>query len=246
MRSIAIFFLGCLFLIMPVTADAKAIWTYDEDYTGQEDWGSISPIFDACEKGTGQSPIQIGQTRLLDMPPLKPGLGTAEGKVHFIDHTVEVVLASTHRLKVADDMYALKTIRFHSPSEHMIRDIFYPLEIHLMFENGKRKRLFIAVFAELGAENPAIGPIFALATKKSPAASDLSFDLSALMPQADGYWAYDGSLTYPPCSENVAWRVMKKPITLSQPQLKIIGGIIGRNARLTQPVYLRTVSESAK
>ena len=36
------------------------------------------------------------------------------------------------------------------------------------------------------------------------------------------YYNYEGSLTYPPCTENVAWRVMQKTMKISQGQLNRI------------------------
>lgn len=40
------------------------------------------------------------------------------------------------------------------------------------------------------------------------------------------HWRYDGSLTYPPCTENVEWRVMFGPLLISQAQLDRINILI--------------------
>ncbi len=34
------------------------------------------------------------------------------------------------------------------------------------------------------------------------------------------YWVYEGSLTTPPCSENVTWILYRYPLTISQLQVK--------------------------
>ena len=51
-------------------------------------------------------------------------------------------------------------------------------------------------------------------------------------------------MTTPPCTEDVEWRVLKKPVALSYEQLRRITGFVGRNARLEQPVYSRTIRET--
>ena len=53
-----------------------------------------------------------------------------------------------------------------------------------------------------------------------------------LMPEDMSYYAYDGSLTTPPCGEGVKWHVVKEPITLSAQQLKAFQAVFPVNARL--------------
>uniref|UniRef100_A0A3B4WB83 Alpha-carbonic anhydrase domain-containing protein n=1 Tax=Seriola lalandi dorsalis TaxID=1841481 RepID=A0A3B4WB83_SERLL len=41
-----------------------------------------------------------------------------------------------------------------------------------------------------------------------------------LDPLLRDYWVYEGSLTTPPCSENVTWILYRYPLTISQLQVK--------------------------
>ncbi|XP_061694943.1 carbonic anhydrase-related protein isoform X2 [Syngnathoides biaculeatus] len=78
-----------------------------------------------------------------------------------------------------------------------------------------------------------------------------------LDPLLRDYWVYKGSLTTPPCNENVTWILYRYPLTISQLQIEefrrlrshIKGaelpegndGMLGDNFRPTQPLSDRTV-----
>lgn len=230
----------CLFAALAAAPSLAADWTYDEDYTGQEGWASISQAYSACESGQMQSPIQIGETSVKNMPPLKPESGKISGISRFVDHTLEFNVSSKNSLRIGGKIYYLETIRFHYPSEHMIRDVFYLAEARLAYRSAKGKALHIAVFLETGAENPALEAIF---TSHSNATS-VSFELQSLLPKSPGYYAYEGSLTYPPCTEGVQWIVYKHPIEIGAGQIETLVRMIGRNTRLPQPIYFRTIAET--
>ncbi len=50
-----------------------------------------------------------------------------------------------------------------------------------------------------------------------------------------------GSLTTPPCSEDVRWQVLKTPVTLSAAQLAAFRKLYKMNARPVQPLNGRKV-----
>jgi carbonic anhydrase len=238
-----------LFIMMGLlTASASGAqeiprWSYDDDYTGQEEWGALSKDYSACELGTQQSPVQIAYTKTADIPFLDMHYAKATGEMHYDGRIMEIAVDNGHTLTMEGDTYRLETIQLHSPAEHVIRNDFYPLEIELLHENVAGKKLIVAVFAKLGDANPALAPVIehAPAVGKS---SKVIFDLSAWLPAGRGYYAYTGSLTTPPCTEGIEWRIFKQPIVVSKEQLDVLGRIIGRNARLLQPIYMRTVRET--
>ena len=59
-------------------------------------------------------------------------------------------------------------------------------------------------------------------------------DMNQLLPKNLAYFTYMGSLTTPPCSENVTWIVLKEPVALSQQQVENFGRIYSNNARPIQ------------
>jgi carbonic anhydrase len=57
--------------------------------------------------------------------------------------------------------------------------------------------------------------------------------------------AYDGSLTTPPFTEGVAWRVLVRSNTLSAAQLAALRAVHDGNARPVQPMGARTFFSGA-
>ena len=65
-----------------------------------------------------------------------------------------------------------------------------------------------------------------------------------LLPQDRGYYTFTGSLTTPPCSEDVTWFVLKTPSPIAKAQADTFGKIYPRDARPVQPLYGREVLAS--
>ena len=57
------------------------------------------------------------------------------------------------------------------------------------------------------------------------------------------YFAFDGSLTIPPCSEGVKWHLKQETVQASKAQIEKFRSIFGRNARPVQPWNGRLVGE---
>ncbi len=72
----------------------------------------------------------------------------------------------------------------------------------------------------------------------------MNIDIGKLLPAAQGYYNFAGSLTTPPCSEEVNWFVLKTPVEMSDAQLKRFAHVYKHNARPIQPLNGRTVQES--
>jgi carbonic anhydrase len=79
---------------------------------------------------------------------------------------------------------------------------------------------------------------------KEEAHPDIQIDVNGILPVSRGYYTFQGSLTTPPCSENVTWFVMKQPVTVSAAEIAKFQELYRHDARPTQPVYDRVVLES--
>ena len=53
-----------------------------------------------------------------------------------------------------------------------------------------------------------------------------------------------GSLTTPPCTEEVLWLVMRQPVQVSADQIATFARLYRNNARPIQPTFGRLIKES--
>lgn len=88
-----------------------------------------------------------------------------------------------------------------------------------------------------GEANPALAPV----VEKKLTVGQKEKLVQALMPKKMAHFRLNGSLTTPPCSENVAWTIFKAPIQASKAQIAAIEEMEGKNNRPTQPLNQRDV-----
>jgi carbonic anhydrase len=235
------FFTGAALFSVPA---AHAVnWTYDGVAGSEEEWSNIDKKNAACENGKEQSPVQIGYTKNESLPPLVFHYGEAKAHLQQKEYTLVADVQNDVTMTDKDKTYRLVEIRFHTPSEHEVLGRFWPLEIQMMHRNNDGKMLIVSVFANKGASNPALQPLL-LHANDNTWLTDIAFNPQGFIPQKTGYYAYTGSLTIPPCTEGVEWRIFKEPITVSHNQIIDLEKITHRNARLLQPIYMRSILET--
>ena len=64
------------------------------------------------------------------------------------------------------------------------------------------------------------------------------------LPKDPRYYQFMGSLTTPPCTEDVLWMILKQPVTLSPTQMRLFAQQFPNNARTVQPINGRTVRDA--
>ena len=98
--------------------------------------------------------------------------------------------------------------------------------------------------------NPSLwlaAPFWAALPKEKEKEENLDsvqINVARLLPVDHGYYTFPGSLTTPPCSENVTWFVLKHPVTVSRAEIEQFSKLYRHDARPTQPLYGRLVLES--
>ncbi len=227
--------------------DDKPHWGY-QGKTGAQAWGDLEPGFATCKLGKFQSPIDIraADVKQAALPPLRFGYAPAAGEIVNNGHTIQVNLPAGGTLGLADGDYQLVQFHFHTPSEEKINGRAFPLVAHLVHQDAAGKLAVVAVLFKQGRENAALKSVFANLPGKAGDQRALPgpVNLADLLPADRGYYRFKGSLTTPPCSEEVSWQVLKQPVEISKAQLKAFRKLYPMNARPVQPLNGRPLEQS--
>lgn len=228
-------------------ADHHAHWSY-EGHGGAAHWAELDENFKTCSLGKFQSPIDI-ETRKAKPADLAPiGFAYTPGAAEVINngHTIQVNLPAAGTATIGGMEYKLLQFHFHTPSEEKINGKAYPLVAHFVHKNGEGKLAVVAVLFKQGKENAALKSVFANLPAKEgePRALEGGINPADVLPADHAYYAFMGSLTTPPCSEEVRWQVLKTPVELSAGQIAAFRKLYKMNARPVQPLNGREVQVS--
>jgi carbonic anhydrase len=224
-------------------ATDHAHWEYT-GHAGASHWGDLDKSFETCKLGTHQSPIDIrGAKKSGELPAIGFGYKAGAAEVLNNGHTIQVNLPEGGTVKLASGEYQLLQFHFHTPSEEKVNGKPYPLVAHLVHKNAANELAVVGVLFREGKANAALQKVFDAMPRKegAKAALDGGFDTAALLPARQGYWAFEGSLTTPPCSEGVKWQVLRQPVEVSKAQLAAFRKLYPMNARPVQPLNGRVV-----
>jgi carbonic anhydrase len=201
-----------------------------------------------CGIGKQQSPINIENAVVRDLPDLKFDYKDVPLKVTDTGHSFQVnAQGGNGGLTVGDDHYDFVQVHFHEPSEERVNGKQYSMVAHIVHRNSKGQLAVVAVLIRAGKANEFLQPIFGNFPAKGAAESSVAaktINMGKFLPNAHGYYTFDGSLTTPPCSENVRWFVLKTPVEASEAQLKEFRARYAHNVRPTQPLNGRVIKET--
>lgn len=237
-----------LLVCVPIAQEhAGPHWTYSGS-EGPDHWGEIDKSFAACHVGQHQSPIDIRAPKAADLPPIQFSYRAAPLRIVNNGHTIQIAYAPGSSIAVGGKRYELKQFHFHHPSEEKVNGKGYAMVAHLVHAAADGRVAVVAVLLDArGAENPLVSRLWQyLPAQEGPEQKhdDVQIDVTALLPADRGYYTFTGSLTTPPCTENVTWFVLKTPEPVSQGQADAFGRIYPLNARPTQPLNGRDVRAS--
>ncbi|KAL6979349.1 carbonic anhydrase, partial [Sarracenia purpurea var. burkii] len=229
-------------------------FTYDEkSEKGPEHWGEIQPEWSMCKNGTMQSPIDMSNDRVEIVSHLgrlkrdyKPSNATILNRGH--DMSLKWVSGAGH-IEINGTEYELKQCHWHSPSEHTINGKRYELEFHLVHESQSKGVAVIGIIFEMGRPDPFLSEMKEhLETIASTGEEERA--IGAVNPKkikmgSRKYYRYIGSLTVPPCTQNVVWTIGSKIRTVSEEQVRLLREAVHdgqeTNARPLQPLNRRPV-----
>ncbi len=205
-----------------------------------------------------QSPINILTDSTIVDPhqalnlTFKVGINAIEN----LGHTIQIDFKEGSTTLAGGKVYFSKQFHFHTPSEHLIDGMTFPLEMHIVniLDDSayiKHPRYLVVAFLfKMGRENKFIkeflNEIPADEGKDSLAPGSVNFDdlFSTIPKNEQGYYSYKGSLTTPPYNESVDWIVKKYILEASPEQIYKIEKMEGDNARHVQALNKRQVTNN--
>jgi carbonic anhydrase len=221
-------------------------WDYGAEH-GPTHWGQISPEFAVCGAGHKQSPIDIGATEKADLPALQVAYKPSALRVVNNGHTILVTYDAGSGLTVGGTRYELKQFHFHHPSEEKVQGKAFDMVAHLVHAAPDGHLAVIAVLFQKGKESALLHDVFGHVPQqedKEETVAGATINVASLLPADLGYYTYEGSLTAPPCSENVTWFVLRQPVQASDEELAAFSKWYPNNARPVQALNGRVVKET--
>jgi carbonic anhydrase len=231
--------------LLAAYAHAQIPWSYEGEGR-PENWGKLRPDYATCANGKRQSPIDIRDGFRVDLEPIRFTYRPSQFRVIDNGHTVQVDVGGSH-IGLLGKTYDLVQFHFHRPSEERVDGQSFEMVIHLVHKSEDGELAVVAVLLEQGLENPLIQSVWnnlPLEKNEYVQPPEQGIDLASLIPEDRSYYTYMGSLTTPPCSEDVLWLVLKQTQQLSPEQLRLFSRLYPYNARPVQPKHSRMIKES--
>jgi carbonic anhydrase len=229
-------------------AGEDAHWSY-KGSTGPTKWGALEKEYSVCGLGKTQSPIDIRDdvATKADLPPINFDYKASTLKIIDNGHTIQVNYAPGSFITVGGKQYELVQFHFHKPSEEKLNGKSYDMVAHLVHRDQQGNLAVVAVLLASTGANPLIKTLWDNLPKKkeTEAVVDaVTINVTDLLPSSKAYYTFVGSLTTPPCSENVTWFVLKNPTSISSDEIARFAKSYPMNARPVQPLNGRAVRAS--
>jgi len=219
-------------------------------YIQPELWGNSYDGWHTCD-GRSQSPIDFKNHETPGNHKLKEQYCAGRGLRQWNDgHSLRVrgLFGNLHV-----DCCDVPSVQFHmhTPSEHTINNRSFAMELQIVHEGVKSA--VTGILFKLGKKNRCLEKYFEAPAPRAGCDRYIGdINLGCFFRDKTAkYYQYSGSLTTPPCTENVEWYVLQKPFEISRQQLEVFKTRFVMNARPTQPrnhrpVYLNDPSNHAE
>ncbi|XP_010490921.1 PREDICTED: alpha carbonic anhydrase 3-like [Camelina sativa] len=217
-------------------------------------WCDMKPEWKICGTGTKQSPVDLtpkaarmvhNSTEILQTyyKPVEAILKNRgfDMKVKWEEDAGKIVINKTD--------YKLIQSHWHAPSEHLLNGERFAMELHMVHKSAEGHLAVIGVLFREGEPNAFISRIMDKITKIADV-QDGEISIGKIDPREFGwdltkFYEYSGSLTTPPCTEDVMWTIITKVGTVSREQIDLLTdarrGGYEKNARPAQPLHARLV-----
>mgnify|MGYP001274417576 CR=1 FL=1 len=230
----------------PAAAASPSItWSY-EGQGGADNWGRLKPEYATCAAGQRQSPIDLRDGIAVDLESIQFTYSPASFRVVDSVRHLQVAIFGGG-IGLLGKSFDLIRIQFHRPAEITIDGKSFDMDAQLVHKSEDGKLAIVTVLLEQGTENPLVQMVLnnlPLETGGEVSPPGQSLDVNDLLPVNRRYFTFMGSLTTPPCTENVLWLVLRQPQQISPEQLSIFQRLYKSNARPVQAGHGRIIKES--
>ncbi|WP_343485553.1 carbonic anhydrase family protein [Allomuricauda sp. d1] len=206
------------------------------------------------DHGLIQSPINIHTNQTEDTSQHSITLNYKESSENVVNlgHTIQVNYDAGNTISFDGRTFDFKQFHFHTPSEHLIDGMTFPLEMHMVHTLPGIKKgedpvyLVVGILFKEGKENPFLDEFMNAIPTEEEGENKVdggTVNINDLKDQFTdlGYYHYQGSLTTPPYTETVTWLVIKEILEASPDQIQRFNKLEGNNARHVQAMYGRKV-----
>ncbi|ESQ36086.1 hypothetical protein EUTSA_v10008451mg [Eutrema salsugineum] len=260
--------IGCLFFFIFVSitsvstqpghgeVEDETEFSYEKNgEKGPENWGTLKPEWEMCGNGKMQSPIDLTAKRVLidhNLGSLRshylPYNATIKNRGHDIMLKFEGGNAGLG-IVINGTAYQLQQIHWHTPSEHTIGGRRFVLEEHVVHESKDGRIAVVAFLYKLGRPDSFLLSLESQLKRITDTHESEEYirmvDPIRVNFESRLYYRYLGSLTTPPCSENVIWSISKEMRTVTIKQLELLRVAVhdqsNTNARPLQRINERLV-----
>lgn len=194
-------------------------------YSGPAQWPNLPIENNECGGRTThrtQSPINLGTPRPTPGDAIEVKYKAGDATIWNSGYDIRVIpTGDAGWIKIGKNgkEYPLVNFHFHTPSEHRIPGVAAQAEIHVVHKLGKQYAV-IGVMLTAGRPYEALAPVFANLPVKACTKFEAKIDFDKLLPKEPiSYYTYIGSLTTPPCTEDVNWYVLDRALTIPGPDL---------------------------
>jgi len=226
-------------------------WSHSGE-NGPDHWGELSPAYASCGVGRLQSPIALdGSSAVLG--PCMPLRFRYRSSALYITNDGRALRLGYDRgsyLLVDGLSYELVELRFHVPAEHSIDGRMADAELQLIHGNNRGD---IAILSVPMVAGHRVNQILRRVLDHAPSAPgeqylgrNVGVNALFLIPGRKDYYAYRGSLTRPPCTEQVRWYVLRAPLEVDAGDLRRLAQLVAPNTRPLQPRGDRTIVKSCE
>jgi carbonic anhydrase len=208
-----------------------------------------SVIMPGLSHGLLQSPINVTTSRCHEgRHEIKLHYETSHEHIVHDRHTVEVDYDPGSYVLFDGRAYDFKQFHFHTPSEHLLDGVHYPLEMHMVHvdhHDTEPHYLVIAILFKEGETDPFIDCFLDEVpdeiTEVDYANKFIDIREELYPGELNDYYFYKGSLTTPPYTETVSWAIVHRIHEASPEQILRIKELEGDNHRTVQELNNRNV-----